>query len=314
MGIDLTSYAGQSAEKDSEQMTRLICIGECMIELAPTPDGTFAMGFAGDTFNTAWYARRLAGPEIEVRYLSAIGDDEPSERMRRFMAEAGIVPDLKVRKGASVGLYMISLKDGERSFSYWRSTSAARTLADDLEGLDALGPGDVAYFSGITMAILPDAGQERLLHVLAQARRNGAKVAFDPNLRPRLWPDTATMCDRIMAAARVADLVLPSFEDEHAHFGDADIQATADRYAAAGVAEIVVKDGSGPVLLRLDGTDTTVVPDPVEKVVDSTAAGDSFNAGFLVGLMDGLPPEDAVRRGCTVARRVIGARGALVEI
>lgn len=116
-------------------MPKLLSIGECMIELAPTPADTFSMGFAGDTFNTAWYARRIAGPEIEVAYLSAVGDDEPSGRMTQFMSDAGVKPELTVRTGASVGLYMISLKDGERSFSYWRSASAARSLADDLTTL-----------------------------------------------------------------------------------------------------------------------------------------------------------------------------------
>ncbi len=295
-------------------MPRLLCIGECMIELAPTSDGTFGMGFAGDTFNTAWYARRLAGPEIEVRYLTAIGDDEPSKRMRHFIEEAGIVPDLSVRRGASVGLYMISLKDGERSFSYWRSASAARTLADDLSELTGLSRGDVVYFSGITMAILPDAGRAQLLQVLAEAREQGITVAFDPNLRPRLWADTKTMCDTIMAAAAVSEITLPSFEDEEAHFGDADIRATADRYMGAGASQIVVKDGAGPVLLRVDGVDTVVTHEPQQDVVDTTAAGDSFNAGYLVGRMEGLAPEDAVRQGCVLARKVIGARGALVEV
>lgn len=294
-------------------MTRLLSIGECMIELAPTPDGTFSMGFAGDTFNTAWYARRLASQELEVAYLSAVGDDAPSSEMRQFIERAGIVPELAVRKGGAVGLYMISLKDGERSFSYWRSASAARTLADDLTTLPGLGAGDLAYFSGITMAILPDSGQVQLLDTLAEARKSGIRVAFDPNLRPRLWRDTDTMCERIMAAAAVADIALPSFEDEQSYFGDADVRATADRYSAAGATIIVVKDGPGDVLLRVDGQETHVTPEPATHVVDTTAAGDSFNAGFLVGLMEGLSPEDAVRQGCKLARKVIGARGALVE-
>ena len=295
-------------------MTRLLAIGECMIELAPTPDGNFGMGFAGDTFNTAWYARRLAGPDIDVAYLSAIGDDEPSDRMRAFMDDAGITPELAVRADTSVGLYMISLKDGERSFSYWRSASAARTLADDLEALPGLHAGDVAFFSGITMAVLPDDGRRRLLKVLAEARASGVRIAFDPNLRPRLWTDTATMCDWVMRAAQVADIALPSFEDEQGFFGDADIKATADRYFDAGATMVVVKDGPGPVLLRRAGNDEQVVPEPATKVVDTTAAGDSFNAGFLVGLLEGLSAAVAVTQGCNLARKVIAARGALVEI
>ncbi len=298
----------------TKDVKRLLSIGECMIELAPTPDGTFSIGFAGDTFNTAWYARRMAAPDIEVAYLSAVGDDEPSTRMRDFIKDAGVVPELAVRPGMSVGLYMITLKDGERSFSYWRSASAARTLADDLETLPDLKAGDIAFFSGITMAVLPEKGRARLLEVLARARSGGVRVAFDPNLRPRLWPDTATMCDRIMRAAAVADIALPSFEDEQGHFEDADIRATARRYINAGATTVVVKDGAGPVLVEADGEQTWVTPTPASDIVDTTAAGDSFNAGFLIGHLEGRSLEEATRLGCDLARRVIGARGALVEL
>lgn len=295
-------------------MTRLLSIGECMIEMAPTADGTFGMGFAGDTFNTAWYARRLAGPEIDICYLSAIGDDAPSANMRAFIVEAGITPELAVRDGKSVGLYMISLKDGERSFSYWRSASAARTLADDLTQLPGLTKGDIAFFSGITLAVLPERGRESLLSVLSEARQRGITVAFDPNLRPRLWKDTSTMCASIMQAAKVSDIVLPSFEDEQGFFEDEDIQATATRYENAGASLIVVKDGAGPVLLRQNGSDEFVPTEPATQIVDTTAAGDSFNAGFLIGMMNGLTAQDATLQGCDLARKVIGARGALVNV
>ncbi|MEM9425454.1 MAG: sugar kinase [Pseudomonadota bacterium] len=295
-------------------MTKLLCIGECMIELAPTADGTFSMGFAGDTLNTAWYARRLAGPKVEVAYLTAVGDDEPSARLRAFVTSAGIVPDFAVRPDSSVGLYMISLKDGERSFSYWRSASAARTLADDLTELPGLRADDTVYFSGITIAILPVAGRERLLDALEKARAAGVRIAFDPNLRPRLWPDTDTMCDWIMRAATVADVALPSFEDEQTFFEDADTHATAGRYAGTGARIVVVKNGDAPVLLQTSEGNSTVGTEPATAVIDTTAAGDSFNAGFLVGLIEGLSAEDAVKQGCALARKVICARGALVEV
>lgn len=297
-------------------MTRhLYCIGECMIEMAPAGDGHYAMGFAGDTFNTAWYARRLAGPEIEVAYHSAIGDDAVSHQMAEFIEDAGIRPDLHVIPGATVGLYVISLDNGERSFSYWRSASAARQLARDLSGLDALQKADVAYFSGITVAILPEADRTRLHRTLAEARGRGVHVAFDPNLRPRLWTSTDEMCRWITEAAKVADTVLPSFDDEAHYFGDADKPATAARYMALGAGTIIVKDGPGGVLVSESGAPNRLIPaETVPKITDTTAAGDSFNAGFLTFWMAGAPLDDAVRTGCSVAARVITKPGALVDL
>ena len=294
---------------------RFLAIGECMVELAPAGDGLYARGFAGDTFNTAWYARRLLPPAVPVAYLSAVGDDAISSEMVAFIAAAGIEPEVATIPGATVGLYMISLARGERSFTYWRSASAARRLAEELCALAAAGPGALVYTSGITAAILPPEGRARLAAGLAAARAAGAEVAFDPNLRPRLWAGTAEMTRTIMEFAAVADIVFPSHDDEATHFGDADPAATAARYLGAGAGLVVVKDGPGAVVVAgRGGVRARVVPEAVASPVDTTAAGDSFNAGFLAARMTGAAPPDAARAGCRLATRVIARRGALVEI
>ena len=295
-------------------MSRLLAIGECMVELAPCEDGRYKLGFAGDTFNTAWYARRLGPPELEVAYFSSVGDDELSHQMARFMENAGIVPDLRIQHGKSVGLYMITLKDGERGFAYWRGASAARSLADGLDVFSSLEAGDIAYFSGITLAILPEAGRQRLLAALRRARDCGVTVAFDPNLRPRLWAGAADMRHWITEGARVSDIVLPSHDEEASLFGDADIGATAARYLDSGSALVVVKDGPRAVRIRSNEIDVLVYPEPMPEVVDTTAAGDSFNAGFLTQTLIGSGFETSAEVGCEVAREVIAVRGALVPV
>lgn len=297
-------------------MTRIVAIGECMVELSPQPDTEYVrIGFAGDTLNTAWYLRRLLPPSAKVDYLTAVGTDDISDRMVAFLDAAGIgTGQILLRPALTVGLYMIQLTDGERSFAYWRGQSAARTLAQDAQALrDALAGADIAYFSGITLAILPEQDRATLLEVLRQFRAGGGTVAFDPNLRPRLWPTVKDMTRSVMDAAAVSDIALPSFEDEASYFGDLSPEDTAHRYAAVGVTEVVVKNGADPMLVLAAGTRTIAAAPTVDTVVDTTAAGDSFNAGYLAARVQGSPISTALTAGAGLAARVITRTGALVD-
>lgn len=293
---------------------RIVCVGECMVELAPAGQGLLRQGFAGDTFNAAWYLRRRLPGAATVEYLSAVGRDAISDAMLRFMADAGIGTGHVARiESATVGLYLISVQDGERSFSYWRGQSAARQMASDPERLGAgLAGASLVVFSGITLAILTPAARATLLAALRQARAGGAILAFDPNMRARLWPDPATMRAAVSEAAGLADIVLPSFDEEQATFGDKDPEATIARYRGLGAGVVVVKNGSGP-MLGWDGAFHRHQP-PAITPVDTTAAGDSFNAGFLAARLAGAPLAEAMAEGAALAGQVILQPGALVAV
>ena len=287
-----------------------------MAELSPQDDASiFKLGFAGDTFNTAWYLKRIS-PTTPVSFFTGLGTDTISDQLRGVIKDAGIndqygviVPD------RTVGLYLISLENGERSFSYWRGQSAARRLASDPAKLTrAIDDHDLIYFSGITLAILDTKGRASLLAALLKGREAGKVIAFDPNLRPRLWHCSDTMLQVTMEGAAVSDIVLPSFEDEAAWFGDVDPKATAKRYLAAGVSTVVVKNGNDPIYHHsVDAHGTVTVP-PIAKIVDTTAAGDSFNAAILAGLTHAVPLKKSIATACQLAGDVVQARGALVPI
>lgn len=295
--------------------SKFLAIGECMVEMAPTGEGTFSMGFAGDTLNTAWYVRKALPQDWSVGYYTAVGADQVSAQMTEFLDRAGI-ETAQIRKldDRTVGLYMIQLKDGERSFAYWRSQAAARCLADDLASLSAAIEGaGLIYFSGITLAILPPEGRRTFFSALKAARSKGAKTAFDPNLRPRLWENEETMRSVVTEAAGLCDFVMPSFEDEEACFGDDTPSASADRYLAAGAKMVVVKNGPQEVVVATVDERTAFSPAPVKEVVDTTAAGDSFNAAFLAEYLTTANICASVTAGARLAGTVIQHRGALVN-
>jgi len=285
-------------------------VGECMLELSGGADRQWQMGFAGDTFNTLWAIRALTGRPCD--YVSAFGDDPFSNDQIAFLREHGIgTAASPIIPGARPGLYAITLTGAERSFTYWRSDSAARRLADDAQALaKSFESRALVYFSGITLAILAEAGRKTLLAALAAARRGGSLIAFDPNYRPRLWKDPAETKAAFVAAFAVADIALPTFPDEQALFGDESPAATAKRLAQAGVKEIVVKDGENPALVAADGTSESI---PAIKVqaIDTTGAGDSFNGAYLAARIAGAGPAEAARRAHRVAAAVVQVRGAL---
>lgn len=165
--------------------------------------------------------------------------------------------------------------------------------------LETVGAETLVYLSGITLAILPEGGRAALKEALRRCRKAGATIAFDSNIRPRLWEDAATL----------------RAETEAAIFGDADPAATAARYLGLGEAVCVVKDGPGPVTVARPGRAALRIPvAPIPSPVDTTAAGDAFNAAVLAGVIRGNSIQDSIQSACSIATRVVMEKGALVNV
>ncbi len=295
-------------------MKRFVSIGECMIEMSGGADRQYRMGFAGDTLNTAWYMRAFLGDDWSVDYVTALGEDIYSGQIRAFLDENGIgTGHIQTIKGRRPGLYMIHQEGGDRHFTYWRDTSAAKLLADDYSALAAALEGaDLVYFSGITLAILAPRARGKLMKAIVAARNAGARVAFDPNLRPALWSGPRTMQAVLTAGAAIADIVLPTHPDEATLFGDVGTAGTAARYLDAGIAEVAVKNGADAALVASSGEHHEVAPPPGAKVVDPTGAGDSFNGAYLSMRLRGHDLRESAEAAHQVAGIVIGYPGALV--
>ena len=295
-------------------MTRVACVGECMIELSLPEGAAPGVSFAGDAYNAAVYIKRSA-PAIDVAFVTALGTDTLSDRMVATFRGEGIVSDLIERRADRVpGLYAISTDAaGERSFTYWRGQAAARTLFDPAVAVPpaALADFDLVYISGITLAVLHPAGREALAGALTAVRARGGRVAFDSNYRPRLWSgaeEAREVMDRFWA---LADIGLPSADDEIALWGDADAHAVRARLVAAGVGAGAVKQGAGgPLPIGWDGP----LPEfqTSAQAVDTTAAGDSFNGGYLAALLSGADTPASLRAGHDLALKVISHRGAII--
>ena len=291
-----------------------------MIELSETEPGILRRAFGGDTLNTAVYLSRcLPTQDFTVDYVTALGTDPYSDEMITAWRAEGIGIDHVARiSGMLPGCYIIRTDDeGERSFHYWRSAAAARRMFDPAvtSGIGRrLETYALLYLSGITLAILDDGGREILLRLLEDLRVHGGLVAFDSNYRPALWPDADTARHWITEAYRGVDFALPSRDDEAVLFGDDTADSVADRLHALGVCEVTVKDGGEPCLVSSSGHRDWVSPRHIKNPVDTTAAGDSFNAAYLAARLLGRPAVEAAASGHELAATVIGCRGAIVPV
>ena len=286
-----------------------------MIEITDGVSNEISYGYAGDTLNTAVYlAREFAETEHRVDYLTALGEDTFSEKMLVSWQEEGVGTDLVVRLEDELpGLYWVSTSDGgERSFHYWRSASAARKLMRHCDVFEEkLASYDIVYLSGITLAILDKEGKERLLQLLAALRRSGVLIIYDSNYRPMLWETVGSAREWLLKLAALSSVGLVSLEDERVLFDDTSPAETIGRLREHGVSEIVVKDGEN-MCTATEGRDIATIP--VERVpqVDTTAAGDSFNAAYIAARVEGREQEEAVYYAQKLAASVIQYRGAII--
>jgi 2-dehydro-3-deoxygluconokinase len=299
----------------NEKRSRVVCVGETMIELARGSDGRFGMSCNGDTFNTAVYLARAGLP---VAFATALGDDPYSDGILALAAAEGIGGDLALRvPGRLPGLYLVeSDAAGERRFHYWREAAPARELfelPDWPRVAESLVSARLIYFSGITLSLYSNTGIGRFLAAIEVARQQGATIAFDGNFRPLRWkgdlPRTRTV---FMEALKRVDVALPAFDDEAVLWGDPSPEATVERLQAFGIAEVVVKNGPNSALVAAKGQREHVPVPEVLVPIDATAAGDGFNAGYLAARLAGESPAVAATAAHRLAGTVIRHPGALI--
>jgi 2-dehydro-3-deoxygluconokinase len=299
----------------SEAGTRIVSVGEAMIELARGGDGRFGIACGGDTFNTAIY---LARAKVEVAFATALGDDPFSDGIVALATTEGVGTDLILREPSRLpGLYVVdSDPKRDRRYHYWREASPARELFELPEWgrvAEGLLTARMIYFSGITLSLYSNIGVGRFLTALEMAREKGVRVVFDGNYRPRGWKgDLGRTRAVFLEALKRVDIALPTFEDEAALWGDARPEGTVERLQAFGVGEIIVKNGANSALVAADGQREPVpVPEIVEPI-DNTAAGDGFNAGYLSARLSGENPLTAATAAHRLAAQVIRHRGAIM--
>lgn len=292
-------------------MKHVLVVGEPLIEVLEQPVGTIRHGFGGDALNLAVYLARES-PDLHVMLASAIGDDRDSDAFLSFCRDVGI-DHAHIRRvaGTTLGMYRVTVdRSGERTFEYRRSQSPFRGALDGDGVLPDPASVHVLCFSGIAVAVLHDTGRRNLLEYATAVGASGGLVVYDPNHRPALWGDDAVAREWTQRIGRIADMFLASAEDGR-RLTDADAAPEIARaFRAMGARETVVTDGSSPCVVAFEGDVEAIDAVRISEVVDTTAAGDAFDAGYLAARLRGETPGRSAASGHALAAIVVGHRGA----
>ena len=307
-------------------MARIAAIGEVMVELAPYPLNTsdsaghplelIALSFAGDTYNTSVYMSRLG---LHTDYLTKLGEDSYSQQILQRMGHENIGTDMiECLPGRAPGLYMIrNSADGEREFFYWRKEAPARELfakaEDNQKYFQQLQHYNCIYLSGITLAIIGEQSRQHLFALLKALRSAGVIIAFDSNYRPRLWQSRDEAQAAMLQIMQHTDIALLTLDDELLLWDDASIEGAKQRYNNCHLRELVLKRGAQDAVLISDNSQVHIPVPPVTGVIDTTGAGDTFNAGYLAARLQGAAREEAAQQGIRCAGIIIRYRGAVIE-
>lgn len=295
-------------------MTNAICIGECMVELRSEGHDLYRRNFAGDAYNTAVYLKR-ASPVLDVAFCTGIGADPLSAEMRGSWESEGIDTRLVFTVAdRTPGLYLIETDaKGERRFHYWRKGSAATCWWQELKAHNAetiLSDADLVYFSGISLAILTSQERGEFLKMLRGLKRRG-RIAFDPNLRLRLWPMAQEAQEVFEELVVIADIVLPSSQDLDDLYTPSKAEAHAERLIAQGAREFALTDGEAGCWVY-DGALRHLRQTGRVIALDTSGAGDSFNGAYLAARLAGESPGQSAEKGMHLAAQVVTHMGAIM--
>ncbi|WP_341938275.1 sugar kinase [Marinimicrobium sp. C2-29] len=295
-------------------MTDIAILGECMLEMAPTEqDNCFQQGFAGDVYSVAVYMARLVSPRINVRLLTAVGEGAISLQFREALREERIdSTHVLTHPSRHMGLYMVKNEaDGERHFTYWRGESAAKDFFKIIDSYE-INPPDYFFISGISLAIYDEPSLFNLKSWLKYLKDRGTTVVFDPNYRPALWSSTGAALEVYAWAFSLCDIALPGIEDMARLYGPETPDEVFGLLKDYDIDTIIIKNGADPIWYATPEETGQVAVSPCHKVVDTTAAGDSFNAAFLATRLSGDSLTASIQAGSALARKVIQHRGAIL--
>ena len=290
----------------------IVALGEAMIEFnaARAADArTWLQGFGGDTSNMAIAAARLGA---RTGYVTRVGNDAFGRQLLALWRDEGVAVDgVTVDDDAPTGVYFVAHGAQGHEFSYLRNGSAASRMTPAALPLAVLRATHVLHLSAISQAISSSAC-DACFAAIDVARAAGARIAYDTNLRLKLWP-LARAKAVILETLRMADWALPGLDDVKLLFDDADPARIVDACHALGCGIVVLKLGRDGCIVS-DGERRERIAAVSVDAVDATGAGDCFDGAFAARMVAGDDAFAAARYANRAAALATTGYGAVAPL
>ena len=276
--------------------SRTLVIGEALVDVVRTPDGTETRHVGGSPLNVAV---GLAQLDHRVALATHFGRDEGGAALGAHASDAGVelVPGSDRAEDTSEAVATLD-EEGRAEYTFdltWRVPELPERTGH--------------LHTGSLGALLPPGGID-VLAAMDGGRRSGT-VSYDPNIRPSLMSDREATLTEVERRVAVSDVVKASDDDLEWLAGrPLDVQGLTDwlrGWRDLGPTVLVCTRGPAGAIAVLPSGRVVTVPGRAVDVVDTVGAGDSFMAGLLSGLLDA-----GLLGGPETRPRLRRARGAVV--
>jgi len=256
---------------------------------------------------------------VSAGAIAAVGDDPFGAFLIGELERNKVdVSQVKVKRGRLTTITFVTNEptSGERTFLFYRKPWIGETADSALEPNDVnpgyIGRADILHVSGF--ALSQDPCRRAIFKAVDCARKNGVKVSFDPTLRLDVWDSVATLRKTYSRMLKLSDIA--TFSEEEAEFllGTSKTEEAARRALRCGVGIVGIKLAErGSCIISKDGK-RVQAPAFKVKAVDTTGAGDGWNAGLLMGLCKNWDLEKCVTVANAIGALVVTKRGAITAL